>query len=416
MNGIDLSALIHPGEALLVGQGTGEPRTLTEALVEQRARLGSACVFLGATYSGTFRPEHADHLRFVALGGLGTNAALDRAGVLDVLPCHVSELPTLIERGRVPVDVVLVQVSPPGPDGRFSLGVVADYLQPAISKARLVIAEVNDRMPRTSGSSVHASELDKIVRTSRPLVAVDPPRPGAVDERIGENVAAIIPARPVLQLGLGKLGYAVARALSGRRDIALHGGVVGDWLVDLSEAGALDNDHKPIDTGRTVTGTVVGTQRLYDFVDENPDVAMRGIDYTHAPATIGRLYRFIATNAALQVDLTGQVNAETLGGRHVGAVGGQVDFVRAAMLSPGGRSIIALPSTARGGEVSRIVPRLEDGIVTTSRADADLVVTEHGIADLRGRTVRERARLLTAVADPRHRDDLARYVAKWGLR
>ncbi|HEY1688866.1 MAG TPA: acetyl-CoA hydrolase/transferase C-terminal domain-containing protein [Solirubrobacteraceae bacterium] len=414
MSPVDLTQLIWPGEAVLVGQGTGEPRTLTEALVEQRADLHGVSVFLGASYAGTFTPRHADHLRFVGLGGLGANAALHRAGLLDVLPCHVSDLPAAIECGRVRVDVVLLQLSPEGPDGRYSLGVVADYLQPAIAKARVVIAEVNERMPRTLGSFVDRSQLSHVVHTSRPLLEVEPPELGAVEQQIGRHVASLIPPQPVLQLGIGKLGYTVAHALQDRHDIALHGGVVGDWLVDLAVAGAIDNTHKPIDTGVTVTGTVVGTQRLYDFVNENPTVELREIRYTHAAATLRQLPRLIATNAALQVDLTGQVNAETIAGRHVGAVGGQVDFVRGAMASPGGRSIIALPSTARHGS-SRIVPRLDDGVITTSRADADTVVTEHGIAELRGITVRERARRLIAVADPRHREKLEEWIAEGSL-
>lgn len=416
MSRISLAELLRPGDTVLVGQGTGEPLTLTEALVEQRTGLDDISVFLGATYAGTFTPSHADHLRFVGLGGLGANAALHRAGFLDVLPCHVSELPAAIECGRVSVDAVLLQVSPAGPDGRYSLGVVADYLQAAIVKARVVIAEVNDRTPRTRGSSVQRSELDHLVHTSRPLVTMNPPELSAVEQRIAQHVSSLIPPQPVLQLGLGKLGHAVARALRSRRDIALHGGVVGDWLVDLTAAGAVDNTHKPIDTGLTVTGTVVGTRRLYDFVHENPTIELREIGYTHAAETLCRLHRFIAFNTALQVDLTGQVNAETVAGRHVGAVGGQVDFVRGAMASPGGRSIIALPSTARGGDISRIVPHLEDGVVTTSRADADTVVTEHGIAELRGMPVRARARRLIAIADPRHRPGLEKQVAEEGLR
>ena len=408
MEKIDLTKLIRPGDAVLVGQGTGEPRSLTEALVEQRAALGGVGVFLGATYAGTFAPEHADHLRLTSIGGIGSNAALARAGALDILPSHVSELPAAIESGRVPVDAVLLQVSPAGPDGRHSYGLVADYLQPALARARVVIAEVNDRVPWVSGESVAPSELDHVFETSREPVGVAVPALDDASLKIGELIASLLPPRPVLQLGIGKVGYAVAAALRDRRDIALHGGVVGDWLVDLDEAGAIDNSHKPIDSEVTVTGTVVGTRRLYDHVDQNETVALRGIAYTHSPRTLARFSRLVAINAALEVDLTGQVNAETIGGRYVGAVGGQVDFVRAAMASPGGRSIIALPSTARGGETSRIVPRLEDGIVTTSRADADLVVTEHGIADLRGATLSERTRRLLAVADPRHRDRLSR--------
>jgi acyl-CoA hydrolase len=410
MGHIDLSELIRPGDAVLVGQGTGEPRTLTEALVEGRARFSGAGVFLGATYAGTFAPEHADHLRFSSIGGIGTNAALARAGVLDVLPCHVSELPAAIESGRVPVDVVLLQASPAGPDGRHSYGLVADYLAPAVARARVVIAEVNDRVPWVGGESVAPADIDHLIETSREPVEVAVPELDEASLRIGEHVASLLPERPVLQLGIGKIGYAVAAALRERRDVALHGGVVGDWLVDLEEAGAIDNSHKPIDPEVSVTGTVVGTRRLYDHVDGNEAVELRGIDYTHSPSVLARLPRLIAINAALEVDLTGQVNAETIGGNYVGAVGGQVDFVRAAMASPGGRSIIALPSTARRGATSRLVPRLADGIVTTSRADADLVITEHGIADLRGATIAERTRRLLAIADPSHRDALAAQV------
>ena len=412
MTDLVLSPRIKPGDSILVGQGTGEPRTLTEALVDQRAQFDEAVVFLGASYSNTFQPEHADHLNFVALGGLGTNARLAAAGALDVLPCHVSALPGYIESSRFRVDVVLVQVSPAGPDGRYSLGLVADYLQPAIARARTVIAEVNDQMPRTLGDcAIDPEALDYVIHTSRPLVSVEPPVLGPVEGRIGQLVAELIPERPVIQLGLGKLGYAVAQALEGRRDLAFHGGVVGDWLVALTEAGAVSNRYKPIDRGATVTGTVVGTRRLYDFVHENPAVKMRPISYTHAPATLRRLERFIAVNTALEVDLTGQTNAETLGGRHIGAIGGQVDFARAAAASRGGLSVVALGASAGGGDVSRIVPRLADGVVTTPRSDAGVVVTEHGVADLRGAPLGERAQRLIAIADPSHRAALSRYVA-----
>jgi acyl-CoA hydrolase len=291
------------------------------------------------------------------------------------------------------------------------VGVVADYLQVAIARARTVIAEVNEQMPRTCGdSALDPGDVDHVVYSDRPLVSVPPPAVGLVEARIGAHVAALVPPNPVLQLGLGKLGYAVAQALQERDDIAIHGGVVGDWLVDLAEAGALDNAHKPIDPDATVTGTVVGTRRLYDFVHENPAVRMRPLSYTHAPEILRRFDRLISVNSALQIDLTGQANAEIVNGCNVGAVGGQVDFVRAAVASPGGRAVLALPATAKQGALSRIVPRFADGVVTTPRCDVDVVVTEHGIADLRGVPLSERARRLIAIADHRHRDALSSYA------
>lgn len=402
----DLAAFVRPGDAILWGNGTGEPQTLTEALVEQRANLGGVDVFLGATFSDTLKPEHADHLRFVGIGGIGSNARLARAGVLDVLPCHVSALPSLIESGRLPVDLVFVQLSRIGSEGRHSLGLVADYLPPAMKRARAILAEVNDQVPYVVGEAVSPSELSHVLHTSRPPVFVSSPPPGPVEQRIGSLVGSIIPDGAVLQLGVGSVPHAIASSLATKRELSIHSGIVGDWIVDLTEAGAITNARKPVDSGITVTGAVFGTRRLYDFVHENAAIQLRPVSYTHSPAVLGQLSPLFAINSALEVDLTGQVNAETVGGYHVGAVGGHVDFSRAAMLSPGGRSIVALPSTARRATVSRIVTRLSDGVITTPRSDADLVVTEHGIADLRGVPVRERAKRLIAIADPRFRDQL----------
>ena len=405
---LDLRDFVRPGDHILWGQGTGEPRTLTETLVAQRAELGGVSVFLGSTFSDTLKAEHADHIRFVAIGGIGRNAELVRAGVLDVLPCHISDVPRLLETRRLPVDVMFVQVSPAGPDGRHSLGLVADYVMEAISQARTVVAEVNDQIPRVLGEAwAHPSEFDHVVETSRPPVYVTTPPAGPAEQRVGRLVSEMVPDGAVLQLGIGSVPDAVARGLADRRDLAIHGGLIGDWVIDLMECGSVTNSQKPIDTGVTVTGAVFGTRRLYDFVHENPAVHLRPVAYTHDPVRLGQLRGLIAINTALEVDLTGQVNAETVGGRHVGAVGGQVDFVRAAMASAGGRSIIALISTARRGEISRIVAKLGDSVVTTPRSDADLVVTEYGVADLRGVPIGERARRMVAIAHPRFRDELS---------
>jgi acyl-CoA hydrolase len=410
--GIDLRTIVAPGDHILWGQGTGEPQTLTEALIAQRGDLGGVSVFLGSTFSTTLKPEHADHIHFTGIGGIGGNAVLTRAGVLDVIPCHISSVPRLIAAGDLPVDVVFVQLAPSGPDGRHSLGLVADYVAAAIEKARVVVAEINDQVPRTWGETgVSAADIDHVIHTSRPPVVVPTPALGPAERRIGALVAELVPDRAVLQLGIGSVPGAVANGLAGRRDLGVHGGVIGDWIVDLMESGVVTNVHKPIDAGITTTGAVFGTRRLYDYVDDNPAVRLRPISYTHDPQILVQFERLIAINGAVEVDLTGQVNAETLRGVHIGAVAGQVDFVRAATASPGGRSIIALRSSARGGEVTRIVSRLADGVVTTPRSDADVVITEHGVAHLRGVSLPERARRLIAIADPSLRDALKAEVA-----
>jgi acyl-CoA hydrolase len=409
--GIDLRAIVKPGDHILWGQGTGEPQTLTEALVEQRAELGGVNVFLGSTFSTTLKPEHADHIHFTGIGGIGGNATLTRAGVLDVIPCHISSVPRLIAAGELRVDVVFVQLAPPGPDGRHSLGLVADYVAAAIARARVVVAEINDQVPRTRGETVSADDIDHAIRTSRVPVVVPTSVLGPAERRIGELVAELVPDRAVLQLGVGSVPGAVASGLAGRRDLAVHGGVIGDWIVDLMESGVVTNVHKPIDAGITTTGAVFGSRRLYGFVDDNPAIQLRPISYTHNPQTLVQLKRLIAINGAVEVDLTGQVNAETLRGVHIGAVAGQVDFVRAAMASSEGRSIIALRSSARDGEITRIVSRLADGVVTTPRSDADVVITEHGVAQLRGVPLPERARRLIAIADPSLREALKADVA-----
>ena len=412
---IDLRDYMRPGDTVLWGQGTGEPRTLTEALVAQRASLGGISVFLGSAFSDTLKPEHADHLRFRGIGGIGTNAVLARAGVLDVLPSHISAIPSLIESGRIPVDVVFAQLSPAGPDGRYSLGLVGDYLPAAIARARIVIAEVNDQVPRTMGEgSIHPGQIAHAVYTSRPPVFLSATPPGPAEERIGALVAGLTPDGAVIQLGLGSVFGAIGHSLSSKKDLGVHAGVVGDWIVELMRGGVVTNARKAVDQGVTVTGALFGTPALYDFAHENPKLQLRPISYTHDSAVLRRLEPLVAVNSAVEVDVTGQVNAETLAGSHIGAVAGQVDFVRAAMASPGGRSIIALASTARRGEVSRIVPRLADAVVTTPRSDADLVVTEHGVADLRGIPLSERARRLIAIADPRFRDQLTATVSGWG--
>jgi acyl-CoA hydrolase len=404
---IDLRRFIRPGDAVLVGQATAEPRSLVEALIEQRHDLAPLRLFVGTTYAGLLKPEHADAFRFTGFGAVGRTATLVQAGVLDVLPVHIGSIPTLITSGRVPVDVALVQLSAAAPNGTYSAGLVSDYVLPAIEVARTVIAEVNPHVPFTYGDTVVApARVAETVVDERPLITVEQRAPLPEDAAIGRRIAELIPDHATIQFGIGGTPDAVLGALGGHHDLGVHSGLLSDAFVDLVEAGVVTNRHKEIDAGVTVSGALFGTERLYAWARDNPSLSMRTSRYTHGGSVLAQLGSLWAINSAVEVDLSGQINGESAGGRYVGTVGGALAFARAAITSPHGRSIVALPSTARGGSVSRIVARLGDGVVSTPRADADLVVTEHGVADLRGATLRQRAERLVAIADPAHRPGL----------
>lgn len=405
---IDLASVIRPGDRVLVGSGAAEPLALTRQLVEQRHQLRGVQVLLGYTVASTVLPEHTDELEVTVLGGYGKNSQLTHAGAVDVLPCRLGELPDLIADGILRVDVVLLCCSPADERGTHSLGVTADVLAEAATRARVVVAEVNDQMPRTSGdTSLPSAQVTAQVRTSRPLPELERATPGPVERTVAEHVADLVADRSVLQLGIGRVPEAVARRLTGHRDLGIHSGFLGDWALDLIEAGAVTNAYKPIDRGVTVGGVLMGSQRLYSWAHSNPSLSMRNARHTHGARALGRFESFVAVNSAIEVDLTGQVNAELVGDRYVGAVGGQVDFVRAGAASPRGMSVIALPATTTRGGGSRIVHRLARAVVTTPRADIDVVVTEHGVAHMRGQTLAERTRRMIAIAAPDCRDELA---------
>jgi acyl-CoA hydrolase len=404
---LDLAAWVRPSDRVMWGQGTAEPRTLTEALVGQRHRLGGVEVLLGVSFGDTLQPEHADALRFTGFGGFGTNARLSRAGVLDVVPCHASAIPGLIEDNTLAPDVALVLLAPTDDGRRFSVGPTSDYVRTAIQRARTVIAEVSAAVPWTLGDTlVDGERIDVAIETDRPPVEVPPPAVGPVERAIAAHVAERVPDGAVLQFGLGGIPTAICEALAAKRDLGVHSGLITDGVVDLIERGAVTNRAKPFDAGVTVTSLLFGTRRLYDFAHRNPALAMRPSTYISDPSKLARLERFHSINTALEVDLTGQVNAEVLDEAQVGAVGGAIDFVRGAALSPGGRSIIALPSTARRGTRTRIVARLGGGVTSTPRSDVDMIVTEHGVAELRGASLRQRARALIAIAHPDARPGL----------
>jgi acetyl-CoA hydrolase len=401
MTEIKVAELVRPSDLVIWGQGTAEPRTLTRALAAQCQDVAGVSAVLGVHYSDTFGPEHAEHINFRAFGGYGTNARLAKAGLLDVIPSHISRAPSMIRSGALPVDVVFVQVSPPDAEGSYRLGLAADYLQAAIERARLVVAEVNPAVPRTEGDTrLHPEQIDFAIEAVEPPLELARSTPNETERKIGEYVAERVPDGAVLQFGIGTIPDAVCAALRAKRDLGIHSGLISDGVLDLIESGAVTNRAKELDAGVSTAGVLFGTRRLYEFADLNPSIQLRSIEYTHSQAVIGRFAAFVSIQTAVEVDLSGQVNAETLDGIHIGAVGGANDFVRGAACSPNGRSITALRSTTTSGAISRIVPRLKDGVVTTPRCDADLVVTEYGVAELRGRTLRERADGLIAIAHP----------------
>jgi len=380
---VHLGGAIRPGDGIVWGQACAEPRTLVEALLAQRAAFSGARVFMGSSYSGLVKPEHADHLRLTSYCGTGANRALADAGVLEIYPTPYSQLGQLIRDGKIRADVVLVQVSPPNARGEYSLGLAVEYLEPALRVARAIVAEVNDRVPWThSDPLLRRKDFALIVESSRAPVYLAY-KIGELETQIAGNAAGYIPDRAVLECGIGNLPNAVLGVLGERRGLRFHSGVIPDGVAGLQGKGAL--------TGEIHGGALMGTQALFDWARENPQVRLRSSDYTHGAAVLSRLERFVAINSALEVDLTGQVNGEVARGSYVGAVGGALDFIRAANQSPGGVSLVCLPA-------NRIVRKLS-GPVATPRSEAGVVVTEKGAADLRGCTLREREERLRAISE-----------------
>ena len=402
---IDLRRHLGAGDGVWWGQGGAEPEPLVNALLDQVDDIGPVRAFCGLTWNERLAGDLPDMLTVLSYGGLGELRGLSRHGLLEVVPCHYSALPRMFASGKLPCDAGLVQVSPPGPDGLVSLGIGVEYVADAIAHTRILIAEINHKMPATTGSArIPLNAFVATIETERPLRQAPARPPDATDQAIARNVADLIEDGATVQIGVGSLPAAVLAALSGHASLGMHTGLVSDGMIDLIERGVLTGEKKEIDRGLVVTGAALGSTALYERLREFP-VEFRPASYTHAPAVLSRLRSLVSVNSAIEVDLLGQVGAEVRRGVHVGAVGGQVDFSRAASLT-GSRSIIALRSESRGE--SSITARLRGGVVTTARVDVDAVVTEHGAAMLTGCSVAERARRLIAVAAPRHRESLER--------
>jgi len=403
-------AQIRSGQSVYVHGASATPETLLAALVARAPELQDVkLVHLHIEGPGPhLAPEMAGHFRHLALF-IGPNArqAINE-GRAEYIPAFLSDVPHLFRRRILPLDAVLINVTPPDEHGFCSLGTSVDATLAAIESADLVIAQLNRSMPRTLGDAfVHRSAIDVGVEVDQPPHQHASPAIGEIERRIGGYVADLVPDGAVLQMGIGAIPAAVALDLTDKKDLGIHTEMFTDVLVELVESGAVTGRRKEINRGKIVTAFMMGTQRLYDFVDDNPMVEMRPVDYTNDTAVIRRLRRMTAINSAIEIDLTGQVCADSIGTRMYSGIGGQMDFVRGASLAEDGRAVIALPSTAMGGRQSRIAPFLKEGAgVVTSRGHVQTVVTEWGVAELHGRSVAQRARALIAIAHPDFRDEL----------
>lgn len=407
----DAVAGVRSGERVLIGSGAAEPVSLVTALTNRAAELRDVEIvhiftlgpapYVAEDLAGSFR-----HTAFF-VGPNVRQAVQD--GRADFVPVHLHEIPALFA-DRLPLDWAFVQLSAPDRHGYCTVGVSADIVLGAIRHARHVVAELNPRMPRTWGPTVvHLDDLHAVVEVDAEVPEVPPCDHDPVIEAIAGHVAGLVRDGDCLQLGIGAVPDAVLRRLADHRHLGIHSEMVSDGIVDLVERGAVDGSRKTFVPGKVVASFAMGTRRLYDFLDDNPVMSFWGSDVVNDPFVISSNDNTVAVNSALQVDLTGQVNSDSIGTRVFSGIGGQVDFIRGAARSRGGRPVIALPSTARGGTLSRIVPTLTDGAgVVTSRGDVHFVVTEHGVADLYAKGVQQRAAALIGIAHPDFREDLER--------
>jgi len=408
--------VIHSGQRVWIHEGCGTPQVLVDALMGRALELRNVelCHMLTFGEAPYTWPEFQHNFRHNGLFlGANTRDAV-AAGRADYTPIFLSEIEPLFQSGQMPLDVALIQTSPPDKHGFVSLGTSVDCTLTAARCARHVIAEVNRQMPRTHGDTfLPVNRISAFVETDRPLLELPREAPSAVQHNIARHVASLIPDGAVLQTGIGAVADAVLSCLRDHKALGVHSEMCSDGIIDLIEAGVLTGEQKNIHRGKIVIGFVLGTRRLFEFIHENPIFEFHPTFYTNDPFIIAANDRMVAINSAIQVSLTGQVCADSIGLRPFSGFGGQVDFIRGAARSKGGKPIIALPSTARGGTISRIVPMLDAGAgVVTSRGDVHYVVTEHGVAYLHGKTLRQRAEALIAIAHPKFHNELFEFAEK----
>jgi acyl-CoA hydrolase len=406
---------IRSGMAVFVHGAAATPTPLLEALARRQDLEDVTLYHLHTEGPAPFvAPEHARRFRSVSLfAGGPVRDAIDQ-GAADYLPVFLSDIPSLFVTRRIPLDAALLQLSPPDRHGYCTLGTSVDDALAAAHAAPMILADINERMPRTHGNTlVPLSTIAAFTHSNRPLHTRMTLPPTAVEEAIGEQVAALVEDGATLQMGIGAIPDAVLKRLANKHDLGVHTEMFADSLIDLIEGGVITNRRKHIHQGRTVTSFVAGTDRLFRFVDDNPFVEFHPCDRTNDTALIRKNEKVVAVNSALEVDLSGQVVADSIGFRIYSGIGGQMDFIRGAALSPGGKPIIALPSTAAGGTASRIVSALRTGAgVVTTRGHVHWVVTEHGAVNLFGKTLRQRAEALIAIAHPDRRGELRQEFAR----
>lgn len=401
---IDIASFVRSGDGVWWTQGAAEPVPLVDALLDALPRIGTVEAFVGLCWNPRITEDPPADLRLSSYGALGNLRHLAN-GRLAVHRVPWSRLPDLFTDGSVRLDVGIIQVSPPDADGNCSLGLGADYVWDAAQHTRVLIAEINERMPRSvDAPSISLTRFAATIRTSRPLLELAERHPREADSTISTHIAGLIDDGDTIQIGVGQVPSAVLSRLRNHEDLGVHSGVVTNGIADLVDRGVITGARKEIDTGLVVAGAAIGSQAFYERTAQAP-FAFRPVSYTHAPATLARFARLVAINSAVEVDVMGRVNAEVRAGHYVGAIGGQADFAHGAAQS-GGRSIIALPSHTGGA--STIVRRVD--LVTTPAADVDMIVTEHGVAHIAGCDDLERARRIIAIADPAHREALERSI------
>lgn len=417
VNAAEAVRAIKSGDRIAIGHACGEPIALTAALAEYMSELKDVetvhMIGMGASLHCT--PAARGHIRHNSIFVGGSERKAIAEGRADYTPRYFSRIPSLFTDGSLPLDVALVQVSAPDKHGYVSFGVSVDYSLTAAKTAKIAVAQVNRFMPRCHGDCfMHLSEFDYIVEEDIPLIELYPSQLGETEKAIGLHCARLIEDGDTLQLGIGALPDAVLASLTDKKDLGIHSEMFSDGVVDLVEAGVITNARKTLHPGKMLATFLMGTRRLYDFVDDNPAVMMVSADYTNDPYVIAKNDRLVSINSCVQVDLTGQVCSESVGLTQISAVGGQVDFVRGAAMSRGGKSIIAMQSTAQGGKTSKIVPFLSEGAaITTNRNDVMYIVTEFGAVNLQGKSLRQRAQALIEIAHPNFQNGL---IEEWERR
>jgi 4-hydroxybutyrate CoA-transferase len=399
---------IKSNSRVVIGHAAGEPSALLDAMVDNAAQYQNVeLVHMVAMGKSRYcQPEYAKNFRHNALFCGGTTRKAVEEGRADFTPTFLHQVPDLLRTTLHP-DVALIMVSPPDAHGWCSYGISADYTKAAAECADYVIAQVNKNMPRTFGCFIHVNDIDCIVEADAPLIELTPPAITDIEKKIGENCASLVQDGDTLQLGIGAIPDAVLLFLKGKKDLGIHSEMISDGVADLALAGVITNKKKTLHNRKFVIGFMMGTRKLYDFVHNNSAIQMMTVDYVNNPFVVAQNDNMVAINSCVQVDLMGQVCSESVGLRQISGVGGQVDFVRGAAAAKNGRSIIAMPSTAAGGKISKIVPVLDEGaVVTTSRCDVHYIATEYGVALLKGQSLKERARQLIQIAHPDFRDSL----------